>query len=165
MLRQKLDKQGTTVRTGYRRPAMRRGQTFVNTIQLTLTDSDTRIAATFHDRLILCPLRKNRTVWSTTNSNTSRSTTNQSRSGITIKKRPTDLEGQEHDNHVTLRKRCSTWQTTTKCVLVVFEPLIMSFKSSFNICHFNKSRNCVPASACRRLDSDTARQLPTTVVG
>ena len=130
------------------------------------TDTDRQMGATFHDRFTLCPSRKNTTLWSATNSNTGRSTIHLSYSGITVKKKkPLDLAGQEHDNLVTPRKRGSTWQTTTKCVLVVFEPLIISFRRSFNLCHFDKSRNCVTACACRRLVSDEARQLPTTVVG
>jgi len=105
MLRQNLDKDSTTVRTGYRRPGMRQGQAAVTTIQLKTTDTDRRMGATFHDRFILCPSRKNTTLWSATNSNTGTSTIHLSYSGITIQKRPPDLAGQEHDNQVTLKKK------------------------------------------------------------
>jgi len=135
MLRKNLDKESKAARTGYRRRGLRQGQAVVTTVQLKPTDTDRRMGATFRDRFILCPSCKNTTLWSATNSNTGRSTIHLSYSGITIQKRPPDLAGQEHDNQVTLRKRGSTWQTTTKCVLVVFEPLIISFRSSFNLRH------------------------------
>ena len=130
MLRKNLDKESTTVRTGYSRRSFRQGQAVVTTVQLKPTDTDRRMGAAFRDRSVVCPSCKNTTLWSTMNSNTGRSTIHLSYSGITIQNRPPDLAGQEHDNQVTLRKRGSTWQNTTKRVLVVFELLIISSEAA-----------------------------------
>jgi hypothetical protein len=74
MLGQNLDKQRKTSTTGYRTPSMRQGKALVTIIQLKPTDTDRRMGATVHERLTLCPLRKNKTLWPTPNSNTGRST-------------------------------------------------------------------------------------------